>query len=150
MKLLQAGLPDGPATRGATKVHLLVKRASTATAAAAAAARGGEEEDKQPLPFSPLAGFVPAVGFTWPRLSYARGMLRVKIDLSFEGEEGEEEEDEEEGTTTKMEWQGASGGGQEGPKQGQREGEQDENHSGDGVWWSCTTTISGVAGCSGA
>lgn len=131
MKLLQADLPDGPALKVATKCFLLVQ-----------ASKDALQQQQQPLPDSasssfllpptppPPPGFLPAAGFSWPRASYARGMLRVRIEVDFEGEE-------------EMEWQQEAGGEAAATAAGES-GEGGEGREG-GAWWASTATIAGVS-----
>ena len=152
MRLLQAGLPDGPASRAPTKCFVLVR--GPRGGGCGGGAGGGEVMSpaarRQQLPSSssapspPPPGFLPAAGFSWPRVSYARGMIRVRIEVEFErGGEGSGNEMEwQQNTTAAAAAAGASGAGQGGA--GGHGAEESD------VWWASTATISGVGGCSAA
>ena len=150
MQLLQADLPDGAAARAPTKCFVLVR--GRRGRAGGGGGGGGEESarrQQQPLsttsllssqqPPPPPPGFLPAAGFSWPRASYARGMLRVRIEVGFyEGREGRENE---------MEWQQREGATTATATTAAAAGEGAEES---GAWWASTAAISGVGGCNGA
>ena len=153
MRLLQAGLPDGPASRAPTKCFVLVRGPRGGGCGGGAgggevmspAARRQQLLSSSSAPSPPPPGFLPAAGFFWPRVSYARGMIRVRIEVEFErGGEGSGNEMEwQQNTTAAAAAAGASGAGQGGAEGGHGAEESD-------VWWASTATISGVGGCSAA